>query len=266
MIRLAPLVLIMMLLTARTAADAAPDPAELLQRAFDARYGCAITGVIQIDTRKGESHAQSRKMTVATKAIAGRLHTYAVFREPPHVRGVAFLGIEPKESGRSEERFVYLPSLRRIRRVSGSQSDDAFLGTDLSYHDFERQREESYEVSLGGEARIGTEAVWIVVAKPRARAGYEKVEHAVSKADSAILRTRYFKHGSDGAYKELVMERSRIVAHDECRVPTHIRVDDRQRGTATTLEVTSLNLDAELPDDLFSMVALETKRPIPGVH
>jgi len=254
------------LLPAWMSAQASAKPSELLQRAFDTRYRCAITGVIQIDTRKGESAAQRRTMNVATKAIGGRLHTYAVFREPPHVRGVAFLGIEPKDSSKSEERFVYLPSLRKIRRVSGSQSEDAFLGTDLSYHDFERQREDGYEVSLGGEIRIGDEAAWVVLARPLGAAGFDSVEHAVSSADYAILRTRYFKQGSDGAYKQLEMDRAHIVEHDGCRVPTRIRVEDRQRGTSTTLEVSALRLDAELPDDLFSMVALETKRAIPGIH
>ena len=132
-------------------------PGAVLQRAFDVRYECTITGVIEIETRKGQTAAQRRRMDIATKSIEGRLHTYAVFREPPHVRGMAFLGIESKRAGRSDERFVYLPSLRKIRRVSASQSDDAFLGTDLSYQDFERQREESYAVSLQGEATVGGE-------------------------------------------------------------------------------------------------------------
>lgn len=238
----------------------------LLQRAFDTRYECTVTGVIEIETRKGESAAQRRRMDVATKSIEGRLHTYAVFREPPHVRGVAFLGIEAKESGRSEERFVYLPSLRKIRRVSGSQSDDAFLGTDLSYHDFERQRESTFEVSLGGEARVGGEAAWVVVARPRRPTGYERVEHTIAQRDFAILATRYFRRGSALAFKQLAMDRGRMIERGGCRVPTRIRVEDVQRGTSTVLDVTTITLNAELPDDLFSMVALETKRPVPGIR
>jgi hypothetical protein len=240
-----------------------PLPSELLQRAFDARYECAIAGVIAIETRKGDAASQRRRMEVASKSIGGRLHTYAVFREPPHVRGMAFLGVEAEVSGRSEERFVYLPSLRKIRRVSGSQEEDAFLGTDLSYHDFERQREASYEVSLAGETREGDEPAWIVVARPRESASYERVEHTIAMRDAAILATRYFKRGIPAATKLLRMARTGIVERGACRVPTRIVVEDAQRGTSTRMEVASLTLDADLPDDLFSMTALETKRAIP---
>lgn len=247
-------------------ADPGPRAAEVLQRAFQARYECAVSGVVAIETRKGASSTQRRKMDVASKEIARRLHTYAVFREPPHVRGVAFLGIEGEAAARSEERFVYLPSLRKIRRVSGSQSDDAFLGTDLSYHDFERQREASFRVEIAGTTQVGAEEAWLVIATPHAPSGYERVEHAVARRDYAILATRYFKRGADVAYKSLSMDRTRMVERGACRVPTRIRVEDAQRGTSTTLDVGSLTLNADLPDDLFSMTALETKRPIPGVR
>jgi hypothetical protein len=264
--RVALLVLLLVASTMTSAPASASSPSQLLQRAFDVRYECTVTGVIEIETRKGDALGQRRRMDIASKSIDGRLHTYAVFREPPHVRGMAFLGIEAKDAGRSEERFVYLPSLRKIRRVSGSQSDDAFLGTDLSYHDFERQREESYEVSLGGESRVKGEAAWVVVAKPHLQMAYERVEHTIAQSDFAILTTRYFKRGTATAYKVLAMDRARMRERGDCRVPTHMRVEDVQRGTWTSLDVTTLTLNAELPNDLFSMVALETKRPVPGIR
>lgn len=245
--------------------EAAPSPDALLQRAFDTRYDCTITGVIEIETRKGDMAAMKRRMDVATKSIDHRLHTYAVFREPQYVRGVAFLGIEANETGKSEERFVYLPSLRKIRRVSGSQSDDAFLGTDLSYHDFERQRGGNYQVSLEGEVTEAGERAWVISARPRKVTGYASVEHVVAVRDFAILATRYFKKDADKAYKELWMSRDSMIERGSCRVPARIRVEDRQRGTSTILEFKQLRLDAELPDDLFSMVSLETKRQIPGI-
>jgi len=242
-----------------------PTPDEILERAFGTRYDCTITGVIEIETRKGEQTAMKRRMDVATKSIGSRLHTYAMFREPQYVRGMAFLGIEANEDGKSEERFVYLPSMRKIRRVSGSQSDDAFLGTDLSYQDFERQRRQNFRVALTGEGTIGGEQTWTITARPERVSGYEAVEHAIAAKDFAILATRYFKKGATEAYKELTMERAQMFEQGACRVPRRIRVEDRQRGTTTVLAVSQLRIDADLPDDLFSMVSLETKRPIPGL-
>lgn len=255
------------LLATSLASTSLANPAadEILERAFGTRYDCTITGVIEIETRKGEQMAMKRRMEVATKSIGSRLHTYAVFREPQYVRGMAFLGIEAEKDGRSEERFVYLPSLRKIRRVSGSQSDDAFLGTDLSYQDFERQRRLNFRVALAEERTVGDESAWTIVARPERATGYEAVEHVIAKKDHAILVTRYFKKGATGAYKELTMERAHMWEHGVCRVPQRIRVVDRQRGTTTVLVVSRLRVDADLPDDLFSMISLETKRPIPGL-
>jgi hypothetical protein len=255
--------LIVLLVAASATADPTPD--EILERAFGTRYDCTITGVIEIETRKGAQTAMKRRMDVATKSIDSRLHTYAMFREPQYVRGMAFLGIEAEKDGKSEERFVYLPSMRKIRRVSGSQSDDAFLGTDLSYQDFERQRRENFRVTLSGAGPLAGEATWTITARPARAVGYESVEHVIAARDFAILATRYFKKAASEPYKTLTMDRAHMIEQGACRVPQKIRVEDRQRGTTTVLAVSQLRIDADLPDDLFSMVSLETKRPIPGL-
>src|SRR5262245_33033814 len=123
-------------LLASLLALAAPDPgaaeppgedapaaraAYLVSEAFGRRYACAITGVVEIATRKGEMRALTRRLHIAAKYMGGRLHTYAVFREPQYVRGMTFLGVESDDPNRSEQQFVYLPSMKKIRRVSGSQ-------------------------------------------------------------------------------------------------------------------------------------------------
>ncbi len=140
-------------------------PGAILQSAFSARYDCTLSGIVEIAARKGEARALNRKVHVATKLIANRLHTYAQFQEPEYIRGMAFLGIEPEDPNANDQRFVYLPTMRRIRRVGGGQSSDSFLGTDLSYHDFERQHAHHYQVAApvrvevedGDEARLRLE-------------------------------------------------------------------------------------------------------------
>src|SRR5262245_42414497 len=75
------------LAAAAGALDASPQ--QLLNRAFERRYACSITGVVRIATRKGDAHARERRLHVAAKFVGGKLHTYAIFREPEYVRGMA---------------------------------------------------------------------------------------------------------------------------------------------------------------------------------
>jgi hypothetical protein len=258
---------LLLLAPAASAADRSdPEAQQLLDSAFARRYSCSITGVVRIATRKGSAQARDRRLHIAAKFVRGKLHTYAIFREPQYVRGMAFLGIESDDPTKSEQQFVYLPSMAKVRRVSGSQPTDSFLGTDLSYHDFQRQNPGRYRATAISSGREDAEAIRTVSVVPLFDAPYSLAEYAIATADTAILSTRYYKRTEQRPYKDMRMPRASIVSHDGCSVPTQILIDDRQRGTHTELEISELRTNADLDDALFSYSALEARRDIPGIY
>lgn len=258
---------LLLLAPAASAADRAnPEAQQLLDAAFARRYSCSITGVVRIATRKGDAQARDRRLHIAAKFVHGKLHTYAIFREPQYVRGMAFLGIESDDPTKSEQQFVYLPSMAKVRRVSGSQPTDSFLGTDLSYNDFQRQKPGRYRATGVSSGREDAEAIRTVSVVPLFDAPYSLAEYTIASADAAILGTRYYKRADQRPYKDMRMPRASIVSHDGCSVPTQIFVDDRQRGTHTELEISELRTNADLDDALFTYSALEARRDIPGIH
>ncbi len=242
------------------------DPQQLLTRAFERRYACSITGVVRIATRKGEARARERRLHVAAKFVQGKLHTYAIFREPQYVRGMAFLGVESDDPRRSEQQFVYLPSMAKVRRVSGSQPTDSFLGTDLSYNDFQRQHPERYRATRATPGTMDGEAIETLSVLPLFDAPYSNVEYEVAVADGVILGTHYHKRADQSPYKDMRMPRADIVTQKNCSVPTRVIVEDRQRGTHTELTISELRTNAPLDDALFTYSALEARREIPGIH
>jgi hypothetical protein len=251
---------------ASAALEAEGSPQALLEAAFARRYSCSVTGVVHIATRKGDAQARDRRIHIAAKFVKGRLHTYAIFREPQYVRGMAFLGIESDDPNRSEQQFVYLPSLAKVRRVSGAQPTDSFLGTDLSYHDFQRQSPSRYRAAGATPGSIDGEAIRTVSLLPLFEAPYSNVEYEIALADAAILGTRYYKRTGQAPYKVMRMPRADIVTRGPCSVPTRVIVDDRQRGTHTELTNSELCTNADLDDSLFTYTALEAQREIPGIQ
>lgn len=263
--RCVALALVLLAPAGGAAFEAEPDPQQLLNAAFARRYSCSVTGVVRISTRKGSAQARDRRLHIAAKFVDGRLRTYAIFREPHYVRGMAFLGVESEDPTKSEQQFVYLPSMAKVRRVSGSQPTDSFLGTDLSYHDFQRQQPTRYRAARAVPGRIDGEVIRTVSVLPLFDAPYSNVEYEIALADAAILGTRYHKRADLAAYKVMRMPRADIVTQNGCSVPTRVLVDERQRGTHTELTISELRTNADLDDGLFTYSALEARRDIPGI-
>lgn len=241
-----------------------PAPEALLQRAFEQRRADSLRQTIEIVVRNRAGDETRRRIAIAAKYIDGRLHSLGRMLEPDHLRGVTLLNIENPD--RSDDHFLFLRSMGRVRRISSAQRKDAFLGTDLTYEDFELRRVEDFELEARPMAVLAGERVHVVAARPRFETGYEWVELSLAESDLSLLQGRYFKRGTDEPHKIIRVPRAGIRRFDGRALPTHMVVENFARGTVTEVWIHDLAVDPDLDDGLFTATSIEVGRPIPGLE
>ncbi len=72
------------------------------------------------------------------------------FTYPNDIRGTGFLVWEPPDSKTEDERFLYLPSLGRVRRIAGAEAQESFVGSDFTYEDIGGRELEDYTYAFAG--------------------------------------------------------------------------------------------------------------------
>jgi hypothetical protein len=229
-------------------------PAELLRQAFDRRYGADTHQQMTLRLRSGGREVQTQRIEVVTKMEEGQLRALARFTAPPDLRDTALLVLE--QDGRPDDYFLYLPALDRVRRVSGAQRSDSFMGTDLTYEDLERRRIEEFEDLRATSGDVAGEAVRLVSARPRHPSGYERVEFAIATSDASILETRYLAKGSDAPFKVIRFPREHLHEEGRYSVPRRISVANLRRNTETEVTVEMLEIDPDVDLRLFTTDAL----------
>jgi hypothetical protein len=78
------------------------------------------------------------------------------FNYPNDIKGTSFLVWEHPKG--DDERFLFLPSLGRVRRISGSETQDSFVGSDFTYEDIGGREFDDYSYSFAGAD--GENAAW----------------------------------------------------------------------------------------------------------
>lgn len=78
------------------------------------------------------------------------------FNYPHDIRGTSFLVWEHPSA--EDERFLFLPSLGRVRRIAGSETQDSFAGSDFTYEDIGGRELDEYTYSFSGAD--GESASW----------------------------------------------------------------------------------------------------------
>ena len=74
------------------------------------------------------------------------------FTYPNDIRGTGFLVWEHPSS--EDERFLYLPSLGRVRRIAGAETQESFVGSDFTYEDIGGRELDDYTYALRRRARL----------------------------------------------------------------------------------------------------------------
>lgn len=242
------------------AVPTAASPERILGEAFRNRYDCDTRSKIELVMRNSRGSERRRLFDTVSKRIDGRLRSIGRLLEPDHLRGMTIMTIEVP--GKSEDTFIYLPSLRKVRRVSSAQRADSFLGSDLTYEDFERRRVADFEIeSMSAESFEG-EPVWRIRARPRRPQSYAHLDFYVARTDAAILATRYYKAGAAEPFRTLDSPRSGMAEQGGHVLPLRLVARNRLRETSTEITVSDLVVNPAIAESLFSLTTLESQRPL----
>lgn len=107
-----------------------------------------------------------RTLVSYSKDYEGETKTVMVFLSPADVKGVGHLNYDYDEIGKDDDTWLYLPAMKKVRRIAGSSRNDYFMGTDFTYDDMGDRQVEEDEHTLLREEKCGQYQCWIVQSVP----------------------------------------------------------------------------------------------------
>jgi hypothetical protein len=212
--------------------------------------------LVSTDRAGGERRYEAKLMAKRFESGLGRVLVRV--EEPADVRGTAFLLIQ-NQGGRSDM-YVYLPELKKVRRITSRTLQEKFLGSDFAYEDLERLLSASRQpdAKLAADAERDGRKLWTVEATPAADAGsgYTRIVSSVDQETCVPLEIAFYEKGEAPA-KLLSVDPARVTQEGAVHVPRLVRMRDVEGGTESRLETLAVELDPELPDVIFSRGALD---------
>jgi outer membrane lipoprotein-sorting protein len=201
---------------------------------------------------------KERRLTRWTLTGAGDLDKILVrFQSPRDVENTALLTWEAKDG--DDDQWLYLPSVKRPKRIAASGKKNRFMGTDYAYEDL---RPESTAVNT--YTLVGTEAVdgaecFVLEAKPRterllADSGYSRRKLWIRKDTYATLKREYYD--KQGKLEKVETLRKHVNVKGSAWRANEIEMRDVQNGTTTVIIVERRAVDRGLRDDFFTEAEL----------
>ena len=158
------------------------------------------------------------------------------FRNPASIAGTRFLQVENEE--RDDDKWIYLPGLGRVRRISSEQGDSSFVGSDFTYDDLETRDVEEDKHQLLREEELGEYNCYVVESVPKDKedAQYAKRISWVTKKHSIPVRIEMYNKKTNEVEKVLKIKHN-IAKISGYWTVFNARMTDKTTGHSTRLYI-----------------------------
>jgi len=176
---------------------------------INARYeGVSVVRTLSMEMTDKRGKQRIRETRGFRKYFGDEKRTAIYYLSPKNVKDTAFMTYDYADESMDDDQWLYLPAMRKVRRISASDRGDYFLGTDFTYEDIKKESKvsiEDYTRKTIGEAVIDGHRTFIVDSTPidkntAKELGYSKVKQwvdaeiwIVRKAEFTSLRNKPLK-------------------------------------------------------------------------
>ncbi len=206
-----------------------------------------------------QDRVRERALTVVSKKFPAGDKSLTRFTQPADIAGTGFLVWQHKSAPgaakpAADERFLYLPSLARVRRIAGSEAQESFVGSDFTYEDIGGREFDDYSYTLINDTAVNASAYTLESRSKDPNARFPRVVSTIRKDNFVVIRAEIFNRRNELAK---VFEASRVEKVGKYWTVMAMTMNDLGQKTRTEMLVEKAVYDIGLGDEVFTRRELE---------
>ena len=171
------------------------------------------------------------------------------FLEPRQYKGMSFLNIKNNMT-------MWLPSYKKIRKVSSQNKQKSFMNSDLSYEDFDIRNINMYNYEKSNKNQLyDSVECYVVTSIPKdiKEAIYSKYEIWISKDKLNPVKEISFDKAGKAIKEKVFLYKTK----EGLDIIESLIVKNLEKGTHTELYIDDIKLNTDLTKDYFKEINLK---------
>jgi len=190
------------------------DGKSIMEKTLNAYYYAQNDGKAEVFMRlvnkEGKERIRDFTMLRLDKEDGGEQYYYAYFIKPPDVNRTVFMVW--KHIDRDDDRWLYLPAIDLVKRISANDKRSSFLGSDFTYEDVSGRHLDDDEHTLLKKETINGKSAYIIKSIPKDTSEVEFSYRLVwcDKRNFLPLKVEYYNRRGE-LYKEMITDKIDII-------------------------------------------------------
>ena len=172
---------------------------------------------------------------------------------PKNVKGTSLL-TNTENGTDSKLQWIYLPAFKSVKRLSSSDKNKSFMGSDFTYSDIAGRKLTQDTHTLMKE----TDTHYYIQSIPNKldTSLYSKIRYVISKQYNVIVKAIFYDKNNN---KLKTLSNSSISVVNDVNVVMKSEMNNHQTNGQTTLTVDTIDIGIKLNSDLFSIKGLKVQ-------
>ena len=181
----------------------------------------------------------------------------SIFDEPADVKGTTSLTWS--HSDKPDDQWLYLPALKRVKRISSKNKSGPFMGSEFAFEDIGSQEVDKYTYKYLRDENLDSKATFVVERYPVDKnSGYTRQIAWIEQDRYIVLKTEFYDR-KNALLKTLTSSNYQQYLGKFWR-PDTLDMVNHQSGKSTTLAFSGYEFQTGLKSKDFSKNALKKQR------
>jgi outer membrane lipoprotein-sorting protein len=202
-----------------------------------------------------EVRREMRQLTLEVEGDGDK--SIMVFDRPRDLNGTAILTFTHKVG--NDDQWLYLPALKRVKRISSADKSGPFMGSEFAYEDLSSQEVEKYTYTYLRDEAVEDEPCFVVERVPvDPKSGYTRQVTWVDQSEYRLRRVDYYDRKGELLKTMTLTGYTQYL--DQYWRPAKMIMQNHQNGKGTTLIFEDYRFRTGLTDSDFNRSALSRIR------
>jgi len=227
---------------------------------IDVKGNGFVNQVAKVEMVLQNKHGQksTRQMRIKTLEVTGDGDkSLTIFDSPRDVKGTAFLSFT--HSVGADDQWLFLPALKRVKRISSNNKSGPFMGSEFAYEDITSQEVDKYTYKYIKADTVANEKGHVIERYPVDKnSGYTKQIVWADAKEWRIHKVEYYDRKGT-LLKTLKQSEFKKYENGQWR-PGEMFMENHQNGKSTRLSWKSYAFGQNISERDFNKVALKRVR------